>query len=65
MSRKIFVRPVEGIKVRIPGTSQHLPSEGASVTATSYWLRRISDGDVTKSKPSRGKTKPGKGASKE
>ena len=57
MPRKFFVKPREGVKVRIPDTSQHLPSEGASVPATSYWLRRINDGDVTEIKPAKGKAK--------
>lgn len=44
---KIFVRPKDGVKVRDPITMAHIPELGASVERTSYWLRRIKDGDVS------------------
>lgn len=43
----IFVKPVEGRRVRDPSTLQLLPAEGDSKAAISFWYRRIADGDVT------------------
>ncbi|MBI9079191.1 MAG: DUF2635 domain-containing protein [Pseudodesulfovibrio sp.] len=54
----MFVKPKKDLKVRDPQTGRHLPSEGAGVEQTSYWLRRIKAGDVEK-------TKAPKAASKE
>ncbi|MDD9911655.1 MAG: DUF2635 domain-containing protein [Alphaproteobacteria bacterium] len=43
----LFVRPArKKLKVRNPETGQHLPAEGMHVTQSTYWLRRIKDGDV-------------------
>jgi len=55
----ITVYPVEGIKVRDPQTTQHVPAEGLSVVRSTYWLRRINEGDVTLEKPT---AKPAKTA---
>lgn len=55
----ITVYPVEGIKVRDPQTTQHVPAEGLAVPRSTYWLRRIQCGDVTTSKPA---SKPAKTA---
>ena len=44
MSR-IFVKPVEGKRCKDPSTFELLPKAGKSVLKTSYWLRRIKDGD--------------------
>lgn len=47
MSNKIFVVPADGLIVRYPEQpSRILPENGAEVPETSYWLRRIADGDV-------------------
>lgn len=40
------VKPAGGVKVRDPVTMKALPLEGAEVPNTSYWRRRLSDGDV-------------------
>jgi len=47
MAEKVFLKPREGVKVRmpLPGVG-HLPEEGAPVEKTIYWRRRINDGDV-------------------
>jgi hypothetical protein len=42
----LFVKPAEGLKVRDPDTRRHLPEEGAAVPRSTYWLRRLRDGDV-------------------
>jgi hypothetical protein len=44
------VKPREGLKVLNPDSRLHLPPEGAEVPETSYWLRRLADGDVVLSK---------------
>lgn len=37
--------------VRDPGARDHLPADGREVTLTSYWHRRLLDGDVTDTPP--------------
>ena len=45
--QQITVIPTVGRRVRDPGRGfSVIPDEGASVPRTSYWLRRIRDGDV-------------------
>lgn len=45
---RVRVVPSPGLLVRDPETNRHLPPEGADVLADStYWLRRIADGDVS------------------
>jgi len=57
----ITVYPVpDGPKVRDPQTLQHVPDEGLAVVRTTYWLRRINEGDVTTSKPTAKQAKPAK-----
>lgn len=43
----IYVIPKKGLKVRDPDAGNHLPEAGALVEASSYWRRRLRDGDVT------------------
>ena len=44
--RKIL-KPAEADgKVRNPSTDRHLAPEGEEVVVTSYWIRRLRDGDV-------------------
>ncbi|MDX2094361.1 MAG: DUF2635 domain-containing protein [Alphaproteobacteria bacterium] len=45
--KSIFVRPNAGVKVFDPATKGFLPEEGLHVVASTYWLRRINDGDVS------------------
>lgn len=42
----VFAKPKEGRKVRKEDGAQ-LPAEGATVTHSSYYLRRQKDGDLT------------------
>lgn len=44
--RYITLRPVEGITLIDPETGTAVPETGAKVKATSYWRRRIKDGDA-------------------
>jgi hypothetical protein len=48
--KQIFVKPAGDIPVRDPGDPvlKPLPPEGSTVPQSSYWLRRIADGDVVK-----------------
>lgn len=48
---QIFVRPVPGRRVRDPGTMQPLAEAGELKPLTTYWIRRLSDGDVVEAKP--------------
>lgn len=50
MSEQKFLRPAAGVKVRRPDGG-HLPEDGATIEMTSYWQRRLADGDVIQSKP--------------
>lgn len=57
----ITVYPVpDGPQVRDPQTMQHVPAEGLAVPRSTYWLRRISEGDVTTSKPASKQAKTAK-----
>jgi len=53
--RKIYVVPAAGLLVRDPASMLPLPPEGAEVTETSHWLRRIQAGDVTLGKAAKKK----------
>ena len=46
MIRKFFIKPAPGRKVRDPQSGEHLSEAGEEKPRTSYWLRRIKDGDV-------------------
>lgn len=46
MAEKIFVAPAYGLKVADPVAGDYLPEEGREVAQSTYWLRRIKDGDV-------------------
>lgn len=48
----IFVKPArEGLIVRDPITKQIMPADGKEVTDSTYWRRRLRDGDVVKARP--------------
>jgi hypothetical protein len=47
----MFLIPKPGVKVRDPQTRLHLPPDGAEKSESSYWLRRLRDGDVTVDEP--------------
>jgi len=52
----IYVKAVEGRAVFIPNTHNLVPKEGIDVEDSSYWQRRVDDGDVeltTKPKPAK------------
>jgi hypothetical protein len=49
---RIFVVPTRPeVKVLDPTTGAHIPSEGAEVERSTYWLRRLRDGDVKAGEP--------------
>lgn len=50
MSEKLFIKPKAGLTVRDPETRVPLPLEGTEVAASTYWLRRLRDGDVVEAK---------------
>ncbi|MBM3618653.1 MAG: DUF2635 domain-containing protein [Alphaproteobacteria bacterium] len=47
MSNTIFVIPNTGLKVIDPFAGDYLPAEGREVAKSTYWRRRLQDGDVT------------------
>lgn len=47
---QFFIKPKPGAKVRDPHTSIHLADEGELKPRTSFWVRRINDGDVVETK---------------
>lgn len=42
----MFVKPAPGLVVRDPQTRVQVPEDGRDVPETSYWLRRLRDGDL-------------------
>lgn len=42
----MFVKPADGVMVRDPAHYRPLPVEGAEVSESTYWMRRLRDGDV-------------------
>ena len=46
MSKTFFIKPVGEAKVRDPDTKLHLDAAGQNKPKSSYWLRRIADGEV-------------------
>jgi hypothetical protein len=57
----LFLIPKEGVRVVEPISHTPLPAEGALVEESTYWLRRLRDGDVTAEVPA---AKPAKTTSK-
>jgi hypothetical protein len=55
MERTIYVTPVAGRTVLDPVTREALPAAGKTVPRSSYWVRRLRDGDVVEATFGRGK----------
>jgi len=53
----MHLKPANGRVVIDPATGQPLPAEGQRVEPSTYWTRRLLDGDVTETKPSK-RTEP-------
>lgn len=47
----MFVTPTAGRVVRDPATGQELGADGLEVSRSSFWMRRLADGDVRLSRP--------------
>lgn len=43
---KVFLKPKEGLKIPRPDNGRVLKAEGEIVEHSTFWRRRISDGDV-------------------
>lgn len=56
MDRKI-VTPLNGLAVVDPDTNRPLPAEGAEVVWSTYWQRRLNDGDISVKEAPKSKTK--------
>ena len=48
-----YLKPADGLKIRNPETGRHMPPDGEWVSMDTYWRRRLRDGDVTASRPTR------------
>ena len=46
-----FLKPGKGLLVRLEDATRHLFAEGEHVVMSTYWRRRVRDGDVTEAKP--------------
>lgn len=44
---ELYLKPAPGVTVRDPETLQPLAEKGERKPRTTYWLRRLKDGDVT------------------
>jgi len=54
VDRTIFIKPARrDLVVRDPATAEALPAEGALRPRSSYWMRRLRDGDVVEAKPAK------------
>ena len=51
MSKILKIKPRAGVLVPYPMSNKMLNKDGADVEKSSYWLRRIKDGDVIEIKP--------------
>lgn len=50
MNKIVFI-PSEGKKLRDPVTKLHIPSEGALVSKSPFWIRRVQEGDGAFAEP--------------
>ena len=50
MTERVFIRPAPGKPVRNPRSKQLLPAEGAEVTWSGYWQRRLASKEIVKAK---------------
>lgn len=51
LSNELYLIPKAGVTVRDPTTGKPLATSGETKPKTSYWLRRLRDGDVSEGKP--------------
>lgn len=55
--KKLFLKPAESkVKVRKPEDGAHLDPAGEYVTPSTYWRRRLKDGDVVEARLARANT---------
>jgi len=50
MATTMKLKPAKGLLVAVPGESRNLNEQGETVTLTTYWRRRLADGDVVEIK---------------
>lgn len=54
----MYLVPAPGRNVIDPANGQPLPTEGKEVETSTYWLRRLNEGDVTEGQaPKKSKSK--------
>lgn len=44
--KELLLKPKPGLKVKDPVTGKPLADDGETKPATTYWLRRLAEGDV-------------------
>jgi hypothetical protein len=54
----MFVKPAEGRTVPDPETGTPLPTEGAFVRRSGFWVRRVKSGDAVEAAPPKGAKAP-------
>jgi hypothetical protein len=61
----VYVKPAHpSLVIRDPHTLRILPPEGAAVTDTTYWRRRLADGDVVLASEAESSPQKNKGGDK-
>ncbi|MCQ4108088.1 DUF2635 domain-containing protein [Aeromonas sp. JL9] len=53
---ELYLQPAKGLVIKKPDGSK-LAAEGEKVPRTSFWLKRLADGDVNEVKPAAKATK--------
>jgi len=53
---ELYLQPAKGLVIKKPDGSK-LAAEGEKVPRTSFWLKRLADGDVVEVKPAAKATK--------
>lgn len=49
--KQIYLKPTKGLRVPDPATGEALPIEGARVSPSAYWTRRLAEADVVTATP--------------
>ena len=48
-----FLKPAKDMLVRLENATRHLFAAGENVVMSTYWRRRLRDGDVVEAKPAK------------
>jgi len=56
VTENLYLKPAPGLVIKKPDGSK-LAADGEKVPRTSFWLKRLADGDVNEAKPAAKATK--------